>query len=97
MRPVREAIQEQLARFTAEVGEALAGDAESAGWSEEDLLMLAQLYVDQMLITASLFLEAPASSPEARERVSRVAARQLRLIHVGRQHWLDGTGAAGSR
>ncbi|MCX4622535.1 MULTISPECIES: TetR family transcriptional regulator [Streptomyces] len=97
VRPVREAIQEQLARFTAEVGEALAGDAESAGWSEEDLLMLAQLYVDQMLITASLFLEAPASSPEARERVSRVAARQLRLIHVGRQHWLDGTGAAGSR
>ncbi|MBQ0973721.1 TetR family transcriptional regulator [Actinospica acidiphila] len=97
VRPVREAIQEQLARFTAEVGEALAGDAESAGWSEEDLLMLAQLYVDQMLIIASLHLEAPASSPEARERVSKVAARQLRLIHVGRRHWLDGTGAAGGR
>ncbi len=59
--------------------------------------MLAQLYVDQMLVTASLFLEAPASSPEARERVSKVAERQLRLIHVGRRHWLDGTDAAGGR
>ncbi|TWD13437.1 TetR family transcriptional regulator [Streptomyces sp. T12] len=97
VRPVREAIQQQLARFTAEVGEALAGDAESAGWSEEDLLMLAQLYVDQMLITASLFLEAPAGAPAARERVSRLAERQLRLIHVGRRHWLDEPDAAGSR
>ncbi|MEY7978203.1 TetR family transcriptional regulator, partial [Streptomyces pilosus] len=46
VRVVREAIRGQLELFTAEVGEALASDPESAGWGEEDLLMLAQLYVD---------------------------------------------------
>ncbi|GHH95625.1 TetR family transcriptional regulator [Streptomyces capillispiralis] len=95
VRPVREAIRGQLARFTAEVGQALAEDPESAGWSEDDLLMLAQLHVDQMLVTASLFLEAPADEPAARERVSRLAARQLRLIAIGRRHWPDRDGTAG--
>ncbi|WP_128380117.1 TetR family transcriptional regulator [Streptomyces cavernae] len=86
VQPVRAAIGAQLARFTEEVKAALVEYPESAGWSDEDLLMLAELYVDQMLMTASLFLEA--SSEEARERVSQVAARQLRLIGIGRRHWL---------
>lgn len=94
VRSVREAIHGQLDRFTAEVGEALAKDPVSAGWSEEDVLMLAQLYVDLMLGTASLFLEAPAG--EARERVARVAARQMRLVGIGRENWLDRPGGAGT-
>jgi AcrR family transcriptional regulator len=86
---VREAIQEQLARFGQEVKAELAKDPESAGWSDDDLLMLANLYVDQMLITASLFLEAQEASQEERERVAQVAERQMRLISIGRHHWLD--------
>lgn len=86
---MREAIREQLARFGQEVKTELAKDPESAGWSEDDLLMLANLYVDQMLITASLFLETLEASPEERERVVQVATRQLRLISIGRDHWLD--------
>ncbi|MFJ5779378.1 TetR family transcriptional regulator [Streptomyces sp. NPDC093094] len=91
VQPVREAIREQLARFAEEVRTELAKDPESAGWSDEDLLMLAGLYVDQMLITASLFLEAQeAEAPEEeRRRITQVASRQLRLITVGRDHWLD--------
>jgi AcrR family transcriptional regulator len=89
VQPVRDAIQEQLARFGQEVKAELAKDPESAGWSDDDLLMLANLYVDQMLITASLFLEALEASPEERERVAQVAERQLRLISIGRHHWLD--------
>ncbi|MFI8190532.1 TetR family transcriptional regulator [Streptomyces sp. NPDC085946] len=89
VQPVREAIRSQLTRFAEEVRDELAKDPVSAGWSDDDLLMLANLYVDQMLITASLFLEALEASPEERERVTRVAARQLRLIGVGRLHWLD--------
>jgi AcrR family transcriptional regulator len=58
VQPVREAIRDQLGRFAGEVRDELAKDRESAGWSDDDLLMLAHLYVDQMLITASLFLEA---------------------------------------
>ncbi len=50
--------------------------------------MLAGLYVDQMLMTASLFLEALEGPEEERERVARVATRRMRLISIGRRHWL---------
>ncbi|MFD5471353.1 MULTISPECIES: TetR family transcriptional regulator [unclassified Streptomyces] len=86
---VREVVRGQLARFAREVRDELAKDPQSAGWSEDDLLMLAHLYVDQMLITGSLFLEALDAPDEERERVTKVATRQLRLISVGRRHWLD--------
>lgn len=89
VQPVREAIREQLVRFAREVKDELAKDRQAAGWSDDDLLMLAHLYVDQMLITASLFLEALDAPPEEYERVTRLATRQLRLISVGRRHWLD--------
>ncbi|MFF8944816.1 TetR family transcriptional regulator [Streptomyces sp. NPDC014864] len=89
VQPVREAIREQLLRFAREVKAELAKDPQSEGWSDDDLLMLSHLYVDQMLITASLFLEALDSPAEEREHVTRLATRQLRLISVGRRHWLD--------
>jgi AcrR family transcriptional regulator len=89
VQPVREAIRSQLARFAEEVKAELAKDPQAAGWSDDDLLMLAHLYVDQMLITASLFLEALEASEEERERVTQLATRQLRLISIGRSHWLD--------
>ncbi|GLX51808.1 transcriptional regulator [Streptomyces hygroscopicus subsp. hygroscopicus] len=89
VQPVREAIGGQLARFALEVKAELAKDPEAAGWSDDDVLMLARLYVDQMLISASLFLEALEGSAEERDRVTRLATRQLRLITIGRDHWLD--------
>ncbi|MFB7503796.1 TetR family transcriptional regulator [Streptomyces broussonetiae] len=89
VQPVREAIRDQLARFAEEVKAELAKDPEAEGWDDDDLLMLAHLYVDQMLITASLFLEAQEAPAEERERVTQLARRQLRLITVGRSHWLD--------
>ncbi|MEU2585193.1 TetR family transcriptional regulator [Streptomyces avermitilis] len=88
VQPVREAIAEQLARFAEEVKVELAKHPESAGWSDDDLLMLAGLYVDQMLMTASLFLEALEGPGEEREHVARVATRRMRLISIGRRHWL---------
>ncbi|MET7569738.1 TetR family transcriptional regulator [Streptomyces sp. NPDC005492] len=88
VQPVREAIRDQLARFAEEVKAELAKDPESSGWHDSDLLMLAHLYVDQMLITASLFLEALETSDEEREQVAQLATRQMRLISVGRRHWL---------
>ncbi|MFI7404934.1 TetR family transcriptional regulator [Streptomyces sp. NPDC002092] len=89
VQPVRDAIRDQLARFAEEVKGELAKDPESEGWSDDDLLMLAHLYVDQMLITASLFLEALEGTEEDRERVAQVATRQMRLISIGRHHWRD--------
>ncbi|MFJ8112181.1 TetR family transcriptional regulator [Streptomyces sp. NPDC096132] len=87
--PVRKAIQGQLGRFAEEVRDELANDPEAEGWNDDDLLMLSHLYVDQMLITASLFLEALEATPEERERVAVRATRQMRLISIGRHHWLD--------
>ncbi|MFF4212780.1 TetR family transcriptional regulator [Streptomyces sp. NPDC001796] len=87
VQPVREAIRRQLARFAEEVKVALAEHPESAGWSDEDLLMLAGLYVDQMLMTASQFLEAMEGAAEDRERVARLAVQRMRLISIGRHHW----------
>ncbi|MFC4502009.1 MULTISPECIES: TetR family transcriptional regulator [Streptomyces] len=95
VQPVREAIRAQLGRFAEEVRDELAKDPEAAGWSDDDLLMLSHLYVDQMLITASLFLESlegtegEEPAPEERERIVRRATRQMRLISLGRHHWLD--------
>ncbi|MER7478188.1 TetR family transcriptional regulator [Streptomyces sp. NPDC126510] len=93
VQPVREAIRGQLARFAQEVKDELAKDPVSEGWSQDDLLMLAHLYVDQMLSTASLFLEAlegPEEERPARTRqVAQLATRQMRLIGLGRHHWLD--------
>ncbi|MFD8225681.1 TetR family transcriptional regulator [Streptomyces massasporeus] len=93
VQPVREAIRDQLARFAEEVKDELAKDPVSEGWSEDDLLMLAHLYVDQMLSTASLFLEAlegpREERPERTREVAQLAARQMRLIGLGRHHWLD--------
>lgn len=88
VQPVREEIREQLARFAEEVKTELAKQPESQGWSDDDLLMLAGLYVDQMLMTASLFLEALEASEEEQDRVARVASRQMRLISIGRRNWL---------
>ncbi|MFE0328713.1 TetR family transcriptional regulator [Streptomyces cynarae] len=89
VQPVREAIRRQLARFAEEVKVALAEHPESAGWSEEDLLMLAGLYVDQMLVTASQFLEAMEGAAEDRDRVARLAVQRMRLISIGRHHWKE--------
>ncbi|MGV9290482.1 TetR family transcriptional regulator [Streptomyces sp. NPDC003719] len=89
VQPVREAIRDQLARFAEEVQAELAKDPQSAGWNDDDLLMLAGLYVDQMLITASLFLETLEAPEEERRHVAAVATRRMRLISIGRRHWLD--------
>lgn len=83
---VRKAIAEQLARFAGEVRTELGRQPESAGWDDDDLLMLARLYVDLMVLTAAAILDAPGG---AQDEVVAQARRQMRLISVGRRHWLD--------
>ncbi|RAG87543.1 TetR family transcriptional regulator [Streptacidiphilus pinicola] len=85
VRPVREAIDAELARFTDEVAAALAAQPVSAKWSPEDIRMVAQLYVDHMVLTAAALQEADA---EGERRIAATARRQLRLISLGRHHWM---------
>ncbi|MER7467464.1 TetR family transcriptional regulator [Streptomyces sp. NPDC097981] len=86
VRRVREAVAGQLDAFAGEVAERLGADPLSAGWSPDDLLMLARLYVDHMVMTVSAYL---AAGPEGGEwaAVTHTARRQLRLIHAGRLNW----------
>lgn len=63
VRRVREAIAAELATFTAETAAALGTQPQSAGWSAEDLRMLAGLYVEHLVATAAAFLEAPDAPP----------------------------------
>ncbi|MER5637219.1 TetR family transcriptional regulator [Kitasatospora sp. NPDC002227] len=85
VRAVREAIGGELRRFAGEVAEALALQPVSAGWSPEEIAMLAGLYVDHMVSTAAALLDAPTEAE--RRRIARTAQTQLRLIGVGRRHW----------
>ncbi|MFJ9517953.1 TetR family transcriptional regulator [Kitasatospora sp. NPDC101801] len=89
VRPVREAIRAELTRFADEVAAALAAQPVSAGWSPDDLLMLAELYVEHLVSTATALLDVPADRPDLEQRIGQVARRQLRLISVGRRHWHD--------
>ncbi|MDQ0993189.1 TetR family transcriptional regulator [Streptomyces sp. V3I7] len=95
VQPVRDAIRAQLSRFARELSDELSNGPAVADWTGDDLLMLGHLYVDQLLSTASLFMEALETpdgtepSAEEWERVAHAATRQLRLIHIGSRHWLD--------
>ncbi|MBO1336385.1 TetR family transcriptional regulator [Streptomyces sp. VRA16 Mangrove soil] len=88
---VREAIGAQLGQFADEVRDALALDPQSAGWNDDDLLMLARLYVDHMVLTASEFLATTEGDDRARLR--DLMERQMRLVSLGRRHWDAGNAA----
>ncbi|MET9222940.1 MULTISPECIES: TetR family transcriptional regulator [unclassified Streptomyces] len=86
---VREAIAAELNGFADEVAAGLAAQPVSAGWPADDLRVLAELYVDHMVMTAAAFLEAPADDPAARDRIIHAARMRMRVISIGRAHWLD--------
>jgi AcrR family transcriptional regulator len=86
---VREAIAAELDRFADEVAAGLAAQPASAGWPADDLHVLAELYVDHMVMTAAAFLEAPPDDPAAREKIVHAACLRMRIISIGRLHWLD--------
>ncbi|MEW9519364.1 TetR family transcriptional regulator [Streptomyces tubercidicus] len=105
VRDVRLAIAGEMDRFAEEVAAALKSQPVSEGWCDDDVRMLAELYVDRLVTTAAALLDAEADDGEgadgeggaggaagsegAAERVVRVARRQLRLISIGRRHWRE--------
>jgi len=89
---VREAIAAELRSFADEVAARLAPQEASAGWSADDLRMLAELYVDHMVTTATAFLDVPPGDTARRQRIVYAAGLRMRIISIGRAHWLDADG-----
>lgn len=89
VRAVREAIGAELRRFADEVAQGLAAQPQSAGWSEDDLRVLAELYVDHMVMIAVGFLDIAPGDEAARERLEHAARLRMRIISVGRAHFHD--------
>ncbi|SEC46234.1 TetR family transcriptional regulator [Streptomyces melanosporofaciens] len=90
VRAVREAIAAELDRFADEVAADFSPRLTPDGWPPEDVRMLAELYVDHMVMTATAFLEAQPDQPRLERRVADTARKQLMLISLGRRHWRDG-------
>jgi AcrR family transcriptional regulator len=86
---VRQVINAQLQQAADELADDLALLPDFTGWDRADLQMLAGLLVNQMLLLASTLLDVPAGQPGEAQRVVDTARRQMRLIIIGRRHWLD--------
>ncbi len=89
VQPVREAIAGELTLFAEELASDLAAQPESERWTWQDIRMLADLYVDHMVMIAIAFLDASPEHPDSEREIADTARRQLRLIRLGRSHWLD--------
>lgn len=87
--PVRRAICGKLRQATEELADDLARQPDYAGWRRDDITMIADLYVSHMVQVAATLLDLPADDPAGPGRVVGMAHAQLRLIMVGRKHWLD--------
>lgn len=121
---VRSAIAAELDGFVRDLVEDLSAQPESAGWSPTEVRVLAELYVNHTMLTATAILEATTGEPRLgvepvetgmetdterrpgddgacarhEERAILEAAQmQLRLISLGRRHWLDERPEAGNR
>ena len=92
---VRAAIATQLDAFIDELVEDLAPQPESEGWEPGEMRVLARLYVNVIMLTAADLLDADPDDPDAEQRIIAEALTQLRIVSVGRLHWLaDGRGVA---
>jgi len=89
VQPVRDAVDARFRQFADDLAGDLAAQPESEGWDPADVRMLADLYVDHAVTTAAALLEADGD-PAAEQRIAATARRQLRLISLGRRHWLQG-------
>lgn len=88
---VRRAIRDKLDQAAEELADDMAAIPEFERWQRDDIRMLADLFVNHIVLLAAALLDIPADQPAEAERIIATARRQLSLIIVGRKHWLDAT------
>lgn len=87
--PVRQAIRAKLRLAADELADDMTSLPAFERWRRDDMEMLADLFVNHMMLLAGTLLDVPEDQPEEARRIVGVARRQLRLIVIGRKHWLD--------
>jgi AcrR family transcriptional regulator len=85
---LRYAIRSEIRLITSELATDLARFPALAGWTTEDLNVLAGLFVGSMVQIAEALEDA--DDPVAREEIRRTAVKQLRMIVVGVAGWRSG-------
>jgi len=85
---VRAAIAAQLDAFIDELVDDLKLQPGSEGWDSGEMRVLGRLYVNVIMLTAADLLDAGPDNPAAEERIIAEALTQLRIVTVGRLHWL---------
>jgi AcrR family transcriptional regulator len=87
---LRHAIRAEIRLISSELATDLARFPALAGWTTEDLQMMAGVIVNAMVSTIEELLDAPADNPEAEDEIVGTAERQLRLIALGVPAWRSG-------
>jgi len=85
---VRGAIAAQLDTFIDELVEDLKLQPGSEGWDDAEMRVLGRLYVNVIMLTVADLLDSGLDDPAVEERIIAEALTQLRLVSVGRLHWL---------
>lgn len=86
---VRAVINAELTQAAGELADDLALLPDFARWDRGDLEMLSGLIVNHLMLLAATLLDVPADRPGEAAQLIGTARRQLRLIIIGRRHWLD--------
>ncbi|MBS2965676.1 TetR family transcriptional regulator [Actinocrinis puniceicyclus] len=87
---VRTAIRAELDGFVRDLVVDLSRQPASAGWPTGEVRILAELYVNLTILTATAILDAAAGAHRDEQAILEAARMQLRLIALGRRHWRDG-------
>jgi AcrR family transcriptional regulator len=87
---VRQAIHRELQGITHELALDLGRLPGMNRWSSEDLMMIAALMVNAMVLTVAALLDVPPGDTVREAEITRRAEKQLRLIVLGVPQWKSG-------
>ena len=88
---IRQAIHRELQGITHELALDLGRLPGMNRWSSDDLMMIASLMVNAMVLTVAALLDVPPGDAAREAEITRRAEKQLRLIVLGVPQWKSGS------
>jgi AcrR family transcriptional regulator len=87
---LRNAIRGEIRLFASELATDLARFPALAGWTTEDLQMMAGLLVNTMVSVAESIIDAPPGDARAEADIVRIAEKQMTLVALGATQFKSG-------